>query len=225
VTSGPLTRGDARIARLVLAASLCACRPVARDAAQRAGDAPAPPLADARAPAAPPSSVTARWVVSARDAQSHGLSAVGFSLDEAPRSLIATRFPAQGTLALFSGPPGGPLGAIVEVDGLSGSDALSLRDALRTTPSVRIGNPRVLGEPEEVRLGGATRAAVSMLAGAPPARALYCVVMVPPPEGAPQGLLLWLYASGVGVPSPSCEPVMAHPAIAALATGFRVETR
>lgn len=225
MTSGAPTPQQRRLACALLAASLGACRPVARDAAQHAGDAAAPAIADARAPAAPPSSTASRWSITARDAQSHGLAAVGFSLDEAPRSLIATRFPAQGTLALFSGPPGGPLGAIVEVDGLSGSDALSLRDALRTTPSVRIGNPRVLGEPEQVQLGGAARAAVSMLAGSAPARALYCVVMVPPPDGAPQGLLVWLYTSGVDVPSPSCEPVLAHPAIAGLAAGFRVETR
>lgn len=148
---------------------------------------------------------------------------MGFSLAAPPRSMIATRFPAQGTLVLFSGPPGGPLGALVEVDALSGSDALSLRDALRTAAAVRIGNPRVVGDPEQVTFGEAQRSAVPMLAGNGAARTLYCVVMVPATERTPQGLLVWLYISGHGVDAPGCAPVLAHPSLAPIASGFRIE--
>ncbi len=170
-----------------------------------------------------PPTAESRWMLSARDAQSHGFAPVGFSLAVAPRSMIATRFPAQGTLALFSGPPGGPLGALVEVDTLSGSDALSLRDALRTAAAVRIGSPRVVGEPEQVAFASEQHAAVPMLAGSGVARTLYCVVMVPATERTPQGLLVWLYVSGHGVEVPGCASVLAYPAITPIASGFRLE--
>ncbi len=212
------------LTRLAAAALLVACRPAATQSPSAPRrDAGASRDALTRAPAPPPSSDPSRWTLTPRDAQAHGFAAVGFSLDRAPTSMIATRFPAQGTLALFSGPPGGPLGAIVEVDTLSGSDPLSLKDALRTAVAVRIGNPRVLGEPERVSFAGAPHDAVPMLAGTGPARTLYCVVMVPAPVGIPQGLLVWLYVSGLGVAVPGCAAVVAHPALESFAAGFHVD--
>ncbi len=206
------------------ATMLVACRPAApRGPANEARDVTAPRDAATRAPAPPPSSAPPPWTLTARDAQAHGFASVGFSLDHAPTSMIATRFPAQGTLALFSGPPGGPLGALVEVDTLSGSDPLSLKDALRTAVAVRIGNPRVVGEPERVSFAGAPHDAVPMIAGTGPARTLYCVVMVPAPVGIPQGLLVWLYVSGLGAGAPGCAAVVAHPALGSFAASFHVD--
>jgi hypothetical protein len=202
---------------------LTACRPASSRGAPPAADVVPASEAAVRVAAPPPSGAPARWTLSPRDAQAHGFAALGFSLDQPPRSMIATRFPAQGTLALFSGPPGGPLGALVEVDNLSGSDVISLRDALRTAVAVRIGNPRVIGEPERVNFAGALHDAVSLLAGNGPARTQYCVVMVPAPVTVPQGLLVWLYISGLGVVTPSCASVLAHPAMNGFATGFQLD--
>ncbi len=210
--------------RAVVAVCVClaACRP-SRVREPAAAAARAPDGLDAAVPdAAAPPERAPRWTLSAREAQQHGLAPLGFTLDDAPRSLIATRFPAPGTLALFSGPPGGPLGAIVEVDTKSGSDALTLRDVLRTSTAVRIGAPREFGEPEQVRFGGVLRNALAMTAGAGPSRTHYCLVMVPPPEGVPEGFLVWLYTAGQGVTAPSCVAVLEGPVLRAFAEGFRL---
>lgn len=170
----------------------------------------------------PPAPLGARWELSAADAVAHGLPALGFAFEEAPRALIATRFPAHGAYAVFSGPPGTPLGILVEADGLSGQDVQTLRDALRTSPTTRIGSPRDLGEAEAVRFGTEARSAVALLAGTGAARTHYCVVMVPSPEGFTRGLLVWLYAAGRGVRSPSCAQVLSQPVLAAAAAHFRL---
>lgn len=207
-----------------LALVLAACRPrgTTEAPATRRPEAPVAREAPAVEPMTPPDAPSTRWAVTAREAEAHGLAAIGFAFEEVPRSLIATRFPAPGTLAVFSGPPGGPLGILVESDGLSGGDAAALHDALRTAPSTRIGAERVIGDPVERAVGGVTRAAVAMLAGTGRARTHYCVVVIPAVEGAGRGLLVWLYAAGGGVAAPSCEAVLGHPVLAAAAEGFRV---
>lgn len=174
------------------------------------------------APMAPPEPPSTRFEVTPRETEAHGLAAIGFAFEAVPRSLIATRFPAPGVLAVFSGPPGGPLGMLVESDGLSGGDAATLHDALRTAPSTRIGADRVIGDPVERAIGGVARGAVAMLAGNGRARTHYCVAVIPAVEGAGRGLLVWFYGAGQGVEAPSCDAVLAHPVLAAAAGRFVV---
>ncbi len=171
---------------------------------------------------APPALRPTRFAVTPREAVAHGLAPLGFAIARVPPSLIATRFPAAGTLAVFSGPPGGRVGVLVEADGLSGGDATTLREALRTAPAPRIGADRVLSAPEPRSLGGVTLGAVAMLAGSGRSRTHYCVVVVPTQEGAARGLLAWFYGSGQGITTPSCDGVFAEPVLAAAAEGFTV---
>jgi hypothetical protein len=115
------------------------------------------------------------------------------------------------------------LGIVVEIDTLSGSNPITLRDALRTTHSARVGTPRVVGDATEVNLGGQTAMAVPMLAGVGPTRAHYCVVIAAAAEGASRGLLLWFYTAGHRIPAPDCAVVMAHATLRKVAEGFRLE--
>jgi hypothetical protein len=167
--------------------------------------------------------VESRWSVTPRESQAHGLPALGFSLASPPRALIATRFPAAGMLVIFSGPSGGPLGAVAEIDALSTGDPVTLRDALRTTTLVRVGTPREMGESAQVALGDATYGAVAMLAGVGNARTHYCVVVVPGSDGMSRGLLLWFYVPGRGVTVPRCDGVLGHRVFVPFIEGFRRE--
>jgi len=210
---------------VALVSLLAACRP--RGVAETRGGprtAPGPTAPDTRVvdPMTPPDAPSTRWAVTPREAEAHGLAAIGVAFEAVPRSLIVARFPAPGTLAVFSGPPGGPLGILVESDGLSGGDATVLHDALRTAPSTRIGAERVIGDAVDRTVGGVTRGAVPMLAGTGHARTHYCVVVVPAVEGAGRGLLVWFYSTGIGLAAPSCDAVLSHPVLAEAADGLRV---
>jgi len=205
---------------------LLACRPRALRGAQPTPQVASPPSSERDASVeafmVPPTRSPSRVAVTPQEAESHGLAAMGFAIDDVPRSLIVTRFPGAGVLAVLSGPPGGPLGILVESDGLSGGDAVTLREALRTVALPRIGAERVLGDVVAQNLGGVSRSAVSLLAGVHYARTHYCVVVIPAMEGAGRGLLVWFYGSGYGVTTPSCDTVMQHPVLAAVATRFEV---
>jgi len=184
------------------------------------------PAADAATPVAPeppsPDDSPTRVRVTATEAAEHGLPAIGCSLDTAGTPLSAGTFSEGDVLLWASGPPGGPQS--ITVDGCR--EAPDGEGALERHVRAAFADPRrgplTVGEPTEVELAGARRAALPFITGASMARTSWCAIAVPDPAGAAQGLVVYA-AIGDQRGGPDCTVPLGNQQLARVLATFRLE--
>lgn len=155
--------------------------------------------------------------VTADEARSKGLPGIGFRVDPKGTSLSLKKFPQPEKYLIASGPPGGPLLAMVwPADGLEG-DVSVIEQAVRRHFVRPFHQPLVIGEPGQVMLGGASRPALAFMAGQRLSRTAWCGVIV---SGASGSLLVTLGCMPGHAESLSCAEVVAEPNLATFARTF-----
>jgi hypothetical protein len=154
--------------------------------------------------------------VTAEEARSKGLAGIGFRVDEEGTSLSVKKFPPDRYL-MASGPPGGPLSAMVwPADGREG-DVNVIEQAVRRHFVKPFHQPLVIGEPGEVMLGGTSRQALAFMTGVKLSKTAWCGVLV---SGSGGSLLVTLGCMPGHVESMSCADVLAEPNLATFARTF-----
>lgn len=152
--------------------------------------------------------------VTAVEAQSKGLPPIGFQVDATGTSLSLTTFPEPDKYLIASGPPGGPLLAIVWATDASESHAGAIEGAIYKHFSQRWQQPLVVGELGQVEIAGAARLALSFTTGQAMRRTAWCGVLV----GAS---LFVTFGRALGqAPALSCADVMSEPSLVAFARSF-----
>jgi hypothetical protein len=154
--------------------------------------------------------------VNADEAQARQLPRIGFRVDATGTSLSLGKFPDADKYLIASGPPGGPLLAIVWRAEEREDDLAAVERVVRR----RYARPRdqlVVGEAGTITLGGVERPALAFTTGQGRGRIGWCGVMA---TGAHASALV---AFGRGVregATLSCAEVVAEPSLAAFARTF-----
>jgi hypothetical protein len=155
--------------------------------------------------------------VTAEEARSKGLPGIGFRVDMRGTAMSLAKFPEPGIYLIGSGPPGGPLNAIVfPADGHEG-DAGALEQAVRRHHAERWQQPLVIGEPGEVMFAGGSRRALAFTTKPAPARIAWCGVLI---SGAGGSLLVTLGHGAGQATSIPCADVITEPNFATFARTF-----
>lgn len=154
--------------------------------------------------------------VTAEEARSKSLAGIGFRVDEEGTSLSLRKFPPDRYL-MASGPPGGPLSAMVwPANGREG-DVDAIEQAVRRHFVKPYHQPLVIGELGEVMLGGAARPALAFMTGVKLSRTAWCGVLV---SGSGGSLLVTLGCMPGHAESMSCAEVIAESNFATFARTF-----
>lgn len=153
--------------------------------------------------------------VTASEAKAHKLPAVGFRVDSP--GLELSKFPEPEIYLIGSGPPGGPLAAIVWSVLASAGDAGALEKAVRGRHSEAWQQPLVIGEAATVTIGGEDRPALAFMTGTSLRKTAWCGVLVGGPQGS---VFITLGRSPGQAASMSCAEVLAQPSLAAFARTF-----
>ncbi len=157
-----------------------------------------------------------RVVVTASDALSGGLPAVGFTAQWSKSPGFLARMPLSGGMYLgLSGPPGGPLNVSVT--------AYKKGEATHDTLEKNVSIPQLghtMGPAETVMFAGSNRPAVAYLFGKSISKTHGCAILVAAKPGATEGLVVSFNTSGVSVTQPSCPTVLAQASFAELVRSF-----
>jgi hypothetical protein len=163
----------------------------------------------------PPQSIP--FVVTADEARALGLPSIGFRVDLAGTSMSGGKFPEAGKYLTASGPPGGPLLAIVWATAQRESHLGAVEAALREHFSQPWQQPLVIGTGGSVHIGGAPRPALAFMTGESLNKIAWCGVVLSTPNAS----VLVTLGRGPGYAAAmSCEEVLAHPSLAAFARSF-----
>lgn len=157
--------------------------------------------------------------VKAVEAQAKGLAGVAFRVDPAGTPLILRKFPEPDKYLIASGPPGGPLLAIVWATNERDADGAAVERAVREHFSQPWMQPLEVGAPGTLTIAGAPRAALAFTTGKGIGRTGWCGAIVPAKDAAVFVTL------GRAAPPPStlsCEEVVAEPSLATFARTFEL---
>jgi len=143
--------------------------------------------------------------ISREESAAHNLPPVEISVDVSGMGAVLWRFPAPRVYVHLSGPPGTPLGMAIEAYTNLKDDSQSLLAlARRRTASARA---VMMGEVEQVTLGGRSLLAIGWLSGESQARARHCLALFPAAEGAADGVLVELQAAAPPGATPMCSGI------------------
>jgi hypothetical protein len=149
--------------------------------------------------------------VKADDAKAKGLPAIGVRVD--PGTLSVLPFPEPDKYLIASGPPGGPLLAIVwQTDRADAIDA-----AVRAHFAQPWQQPLVVGESSTIEIAGAKRAALAFMTGESLRKTAWCGVLV---GGASGAVLVTLGRAPGQAAAMTCAEVIAEPSLAGFVKTF-----
>lgn len=138
-------------------------------------------------------------VVPAAEAATKKLPAVNVFVDYTGTGLTAFKFPSERAYVSFSGPPGGPLGLVVEAPGKSVANGIDLSVIAKE----RCGATAMISKPQSIVFSGANRPAISCVYGEAVARAEHLLIGI---TVGKEGVLIDAYQSaGKNGPSPPVE--------------------
>jgi hypothetical protein len=183
---------------------------IALVAASCSSDRAADTRATAPAPAVAPGPSATMVEVKAADAKAKGLSAIGMRV--APGTLSVLPFPEPDKYLIASGPPGGPLLAIVWQ-----TDQREVEAAVRAHFSQPWLQPLVVGDATTLDVAGATRPAVAFMTGESLRKTAWCGVLV---GGASGTVLLTVGRAPGQAAATSCAEVIAEPSLAGFVKSF-----
>ena len=127
------------------------------------------------------------------------LPAVNVFVDYTGTGLTAFKFPSERAYVSFSGPPGGPLGLVVEAPGKSVANGIDLSVIAKE----RCGATAMISKPQSIVFSGANRPAISCVYGEAVARAEHLLIGI---TVGKEGVLIDAYQSaGKNGPSPPVE--------------------
>jgi hypothetical protein len=165
----------------------------------------------------PQSEETSMIEVKADEAQAKGLPRIGFRIDPTGTPLSVHKFPEPDKYLIASGPPGGPLLAIVWTLDERDADAAALERAVRRHFSQPWQAPLELGAPGNLSIAGASRTALAFTTGQSLRRTAWCGAIV---NGQGASVLVTLGRAPGPAASMSCADVVAEPSLAAFARTF-----
>lgn len=165
------------------------------------------------------SEVSSMIEVKADEAQAKGLARVAFRVDPAGTPLMLRKFPEADKYLIASGPPGGPLLAIVWATDEREADGAALERAVRKHFSQPWLEPLEIGAPGNLTIAGASRAALAFTTGKQIGRTGWCGVIVPAQDAA---VFVTLGRAAAPPATLSCEQVVAEPSLATFARTFEL---
>jgi len=154
--------------------------------------------------------------ITAEEAKSNGLAAIGFSIDATGTAMSGSKFPQPDYFATFSGPPGGVLLLHIIDYETQGASASALVKKHFGQPWY---SPLAIGKAEKLPLAGADRDAVAFQTGEGRAKSAWCFALVPAADG--HGLAV-AFGHAVGADdAPNCTAVAANAEFAPLLRSLR----
>lgn len=197
-----------------------ACKDRAVAAPDKAPQAPAVASGENRGSAAQPNSQDGNMVVvTADEAHAKQLPRIGMRVDPSGTELRLTKFPEPDKYLIASGPPGGPLLAIVWTTDEREADTAAVERAVKKHFSQEWQQPLQIGEAESVSLAGAIRAALSFTTGQSLRYTGWCGAIVSTKDSS---ILVTLGRTPTGGSKPTCAEVLQEPNLAAFARTFTV---
>lgn len=113
-------------------------------------------------------------VAQAAESATRKLPAVNVLVDYTGTGMSANKFPSERAYLSLSGPPGGPLGLVVEAPGKSVANGIDLSVIAKE----RCGATATIGKPASIVFGGANRPAITCVYGESLARAEHLLIGV-----------------------------------------------
>ncbi len=198
------------LAIVVIAASCSSDR-----AADTRATAPGPAPVVAPVPEAALAPSASMVEVKADDAKEKGLPAIGMRVE--PGTLSVLPFPEPDKYLIASGPPGGPLLAIVwQADARTGG-AAAVDAAVRSHFAQPWQQPLVIGDATTLLIAGAKRPALAFMTGESMRKTAWCGVLV----GGASGTVLVTVGRAPGqATAMSCAEVIAEPSLAGFVKTF-----
>jgi hypothetical protein len=158
--------------------------------------------------------------VSADESKEHGLPPIGMRVDATGTNLSLLKFPEPDKYLIASGPPGGPLLAIVWTTEEHESDAAAVERAVRKLFSNEWQKPLEIGAAGTVTLAGASRPALAFTTGQSLRYTGWCGTLVTAKAGS---ILVTFGITPNAGAKPACAEVLAEPNLAAFARTFSVQ--
>lgn len=159
--------------------------------------------------------------ITASDAKAHGLPAFYFKVDTNGTTLTTTPFPEPGKYLIASGPPGGPLLAIVWAVEGTAADLDAVERAIRLRFAEAWQQPLAIHQPGTVTIAGEDRPALAFSTGQGMRRTGWAGVIVSGSDGA----VLVTLGRGIANAAPACAEIVAEPSLAAFARSFALRER